>query len=189
MDGAGAAERLGQRLPLAAGAQHINNAGEDLTISQRFAPTTRTPLVTPAWRTCRSFGHQGLGVLPEFIGNFPRLRFGHAASINNALNRATLFTDKLLVERPGMQSLLIKAQRKGDFPGETFFWVEPSQDLRCHPGIFVRANYHYPFPKETPHGGETELLLKFLKSEWETACRMARGVAEKILDKIKPDNG
>jgi hypothetical protein len=95
VNGAGAAEGLGQRLPLAAGAQHINNAGEDLPISQRFASTAGTPLVTQPGRTCRSFGHQGLDVLPEFIGNFPRLSFGHAGSINNVSSRAMLFTDKL----------------------------------------------------------------------------------------------
>lgn len=94
-----------------------------------------------------------------------------------------------LVEKPGMQSLLIKAPRKGEFPGETYLGVEPSLDVRYHPGIFVRANFHYPLPKETLHGGAAELLLKFLKSEWEPACRMARSVAEKILDKIKPDDG
>src|SRR5450432_264524 len=71
----GAAERLGQRLPLASGPQHINNAGEDLPVAQRFAPTTGTPLVMLARPACRRFGNQGFDVLPEFIRNFPRLRF------------------------------------------------------------------------------------------------------------------
>jgi hypothetical protein len=97
MNGTGAAERLGQRLPLAASPQHINNAGEDLTIRQRFASAAGTPLITLAFRTFRGFGHQGLHVLPEFIGNFPRLSFGHANSINTILNHTTLFTDKLLI--------------------------------------------------------------------------------------------
>jgi hypothetical protein len=41
------------------------------------------------------FGHPRLHLLPEFIGNFPRLRFGHAASISTPSNTAILFTDKL----------------------------------------------------------------------------------------------
>jgi hypothetical protein len=93
-----------------------------------------------------------------------------------------------LLEQPGMQSLLIKAQRKGEFPGETYLGIEPSLDSRFHPGIFVRANYHFPFPKETIHSGSAELLLKFLKTDWEQACAKARGVADKVFDKIKPDN-
>jgi hypothetical protein len=95
VDGAGAAERLGQGLPLAAGAQHINNAGKDLPVFHRFAPTTGAPLVTLARPAERRFGHQGLDVFPEVIGNLPRLSFGHAASINTVSNHATLFTDKL----------------------------------------------------------------------------------------------
>ena len=94
-----------------------------------------------------------------------------------------------LVEQPGMQSLLIKAPRKGEFPGEIYLGVEPSLDKRYHPAIFVRSNYHYAMPTGLLHSGATELLLKFLKAEWEPACGMARRVAEKILDKIKPDNG
>lgn len=93
-----------------------------------------------------------------------------------------------LVEQPGMQSLLIKALRKGEFPGEIYLGVEPSLDTRYHPGIFVRSNYHYPLPKDLLQSGAIELLLKFLKAEWEPACGMARRVAEKILDKIKPDD-
>jgi hypothetical protein len=93
-----------------------------------------------------------------------------------------------LVEQPGMQSLMIKALRKGEFEGETLLWVEPSQDKRFHPGIFVRANYSHTFSKESLHAQSTELLTKFLKTEWDSACSMARIVAEKIFDKIKPDN-
>lgn len=93
-----------------------------------------------------------------------------------------------LFEEPGMQSLVIKSQRKGEFRGETLIWVEPSQDQRFHPGIFVRANYSYSLPKESLHTDSTDLLIKFLKSEWDQACSMARNVAEKILDKIKPDD-
>jgi hypothetical protein len=93
-----------------------------------------------------------------------------------------------LFEKPGMQSLLIKTLRKGEFPGEIFIWVEPSQDQRYHPGIFVRANYSYSLPKETIHSDSAEILIKFLKSDWDKARSIVKNVAEKILDKIKPDN-
>jgi hypothetical protein len=91
-----------------------------------------------------------------------------------------------LLERPGMQSLTIKAQRGGDFPGEINVTVEPS--ARYMPGIFVLANYHYSLPKETVHAEGSERLLKFLRAEWNPACEMVRRVADKIFNKIKPDN-
>jgi hypothetical protein len=46
-------------------------------------------------------------MLPEFIGNFPRLSFGHADSINTISNHTTLFTDKLLgiIDDMGLKAL------------------------------------------------------------------------------------
>jgi hypothetical protein len=93
-----------------------------------------------------------------------------------------------LVKAPGMQTLIIKASRDGDFPGEIYLTVEPSMDLKFDPGLFVRCNYHHSFSKDTLHAGSTDLLLKYLKSEWKTACGMARIMANKIFEKIKPDN-
>ncbi len=87
-----------------------------------------------------------------------------------------------LLEQPGMQSLTIKGPRKGEFPGETNVTVEPSAQFS--PGIFVRVNYHYGLPRETVHAGAAEQALKFIKSEWKTACGMARKVAEQIFTKI-----
>jgi hypothetical protein len=83
VNGTGAAEQFGQCLPLAAGAQHINNSGEDLPVSQGLASATRATLVTLVGWTRRRLRNQGLDVPPEFIGYFPRLSFGHAASIYN----------------------------------------------------------------------------------------------------------
>ncbi len=93
-----------------------------------------------------------------------------------------------LFERPGMQSLVIKAPREGGFPGEINIAVEP---LPQYPPwiVVVRSNYHYGLPADSVHVGATELLLTFLKREWDTACGMARRVANTILDKIKPDHG
>lgn len=92
-----------------------------------------------------------------------------------------------LVEQPGMQSLTIKAPRKGEFPGEINVTVEPS--AKFSPGLFVRSNSHYVLPADSVHAGASELLVKFLKTEWNPACDMARRVANTIFDKIKPENG
>jgi len=125
------------------------------------------------------------GINPQAHYRVKDEKFWH--KIGNTLAPKDLVWNEL-VELPGMQSLIIKAQRKGEFAGETLLWVEPSQDKRFHPGIFVRANYSYSLPKESLHAESTEILMKFLKTEWDTACSMARNVAEKILNKIKPDD-
>jgi len=91
-----------------------------------------------------------------------------------------------LLDQPGMRSLTIKAQRRDAFPGEINITVEPS--VKFPPGIFVRSNFHYPLPADSIHAGAAELLLKFLRGEWNTACEMARRVANTIFDKIKPEN-
>ena len=90
------------------------------------------------------------------------------------------------LEKPGMLSLSITAMRQGEFPGQINVRVEPSH--RFQPGLFVQSNYHFPLPREADHSGATELLLKFVKSEWNQACTMPRIVADKIFEKIKPDN-
>jgi hypothetical protein len=57
MDRAGAAEAFGQRLPLAARAQHINNGGENVARRNRFSTAARpTPILAPlllAWVALR----------------------------------------------------------------------------------------------------------------------------------------
>jgi hypothetical protein len=93
-----------------------------------------------------------------------------------------------LVDSPGMQSVTIKAPRKGEFQGEIYLTVEPSMDPRFDPGLFVRSNYHYPLPKETLHSGSTELLMKFIKTEFGKASEMAKVTANKIFEKIRPDD-
>ena len=93
-----------------------------------------------------------------------------------------------LVDSPGMQSITIKAPLRGGFKGEVFLTVEPSMDIRFDPGLYVRSNYHYPLPKETLHSGSTALLMKFIQAEFEIACGMAKVTANKIFEKIRPDN-
>jgi hypothetical protein len=96
-----------------------------------------------------------------------------------------IWNDLKQLEKPGMRSLNITALRTGEFPGQTNITVEPS--LRFPPGLFVQSNYHYPVPAEAIHTTAVELVLKFLKEEWNPACAMARIVANKIFEKIKPD--
>lgn len=90
-----------------------------------------------------------------------------------------------LLEKPGMQSLTIKASRHGEFPGETNVIVEPSV---LPLGIVVRSNYHYGLPRDSTHAGACDLALKFIGAEWKPACGMARKVAEQIFTKIRPEN-
>jgi len=52
----------------------------------------------------------------------------------------------------------------------------------------VLVNYHYSFPQEKIHTLASEYLLKFLRAELNPACEMVRRVADKIFEKIKPDN-
>ena len=85
-----------------------------------------------------------------------------------------------------MQSVTVKAERTGEFPGEINIRVDPSHKFQ--PGLFVLSNYHYQLPADALHSDATELLLKFLKAEWSAACQKARIVADEIFDKIKPDN-
>jgi hypothetical protein len=90
-----------------------------------------------------------------------------------------------LFNKPGMLSLTINAIREGDFPGQTNARVEPS--VRFAPGIFIAVNYHYPVVK-TGEDDSTERVSKFLQSEWDAASKMPKLVAQKIFDKIKPDD-
>lgn len=94
---------------------------------------------------------------------------------------------KELFEQPGMRSLIIEAPQGGEFGGEFNITVEPSPKYPpC--GIVVRSNRHYALPVDMVHAGATELLLRFLKTEWRPACEMAGRVADLIFSKIKPDN-
>ena len=91
-----------------------------------------------------------------------------------------------LVKQPGMQNLTIKALREGEFSGEFNITVEPSTSFPA--AICVRSNCHYGLPKELVHSGGAAMLIRFIESEWNTACAIPRRVANTIFDKIKPDN-
>lgn len=91
-----------------------------------------------------------------------------------------------LLQNPGMKSVTVMSLRTGEFPGETNLTVEPSFDPRFDPGLFVRSNYHYQLPKESTHSGSVDLLVRFLKSEYETGLQFARKTASMVFEKIKP---
>jgi hypothetical protein len=70
--------------------------------------------------------------------------------------------------------------------GDLVHGVEPS--MLFSPGIYIRTNYHYSLPPEAAHGQGTEALLRFIKAEWSPACEMSHRVADKIFEKIRPDD-
>jgi hypothetical protein len=123
------------------------------------------------------------GINPGVHYSIANLDYWH--KIGHTLAPKDLVWNNLL-EQPGMQSLTIKAPRKGEFPGEINVTVEPS--AKFPPGLFVRVNYHFGLSPETVHAGAAEQALKFVRAEWKSASGMARKVAEEIFGKIKADN-
>lgn len=125
------------------------------------------------------------GINSHAFYSIPSRAFWHKIG-NTLVPKQPIWSE--LVESPGMQSVIIKAPHGGDFRGEMYLTVEPSQDPRFDPGLYVRSNYHFPFPNATLHAGSTELLLKFIKSEFEKAIELAKITANKIFEKIRPDD-
>jgi hypothetical protein len=79
VNGAGAAETLGQRLPLATGAQHIDHGRENLARRDGFAPAARPPpILASAFRSGKARWQERFDPRPQGIGDFPRLSFRHA---------------------------------------------------------------------------------------------------------------
>jgi hypothetical protein len=85
----------------------------------------------------------------------------------------------------GMQNLIIKAPRKGDYPGEINITVQPS--TRYKPGVSILVNWHYDVRTDLKQTGGADAIRAFIHSEWDSVCRQARRVAEKIFEKIKPN--
>jgi hypothetical protein len=83
MDGTAAAKTIGQRLPLTARAQDIDNRREDLPRRDRFSPATDQPAITSSrppfsWIV---LGQERLRLGPEFIRDFPRLHCRHGLNL------------------------------------------------------------------------------------------------------------
>ena len=89
MDGAAAAKIIGERLPLTARAQDIDNRREDLSRRDRFPPATSQPAITASrsplpWIV---LGQERLRFGPEFIRDFPRLHRRHGQNLRMRRNR------------------------------------------------------------------------------------------------------
>ena len=151
--------------------RNISNAErmQDL-IRRTFALLSHTPITA-------------CGINPHVQYSVGNVDYWH--KIGHTLAPKGLIWNELL-ETPGMQSLTVKAPRKGEYPGEINVTVEPS--VKHPPGIFLKVNYHYSLPPEVVHAGSAELLLKFIEADWKPACGMARKVAEHIFTQIKPDH-
>jgi len=78
MNGAGAAETLGQSLPLAAGAEHIHDGGKNIARRHRFASAARPPAEPALALGARiASRQQRLDPRPKPVGYFPRLDSRH----------------------------------------------------------------------------------------------------------------
>jgi hypothetical protein len=86
MQGAGAAKRAGQCLPLNAGAQHIDDARKDLSRCHGFAPAANAPPIGPAFIALSPW-NQRFHFSPKLIGNFPRFDLSHAGNQILLVNR------------------------------------------------------------------------------------------------------
>ncbi len=92
---------------------------------------------------------------------------------------------KDLYPNPGMRSLSIISKKEGDFTVQTTVIVEPS--LRIMPGLFILANHHFDVPDDHTGHTSSELIRRFIESEWNAALADARRVAKKIFESIQPD--
>lgn len=139
-------------------------------LRQTFSRLSHTPIVA-------------CGINPQIHYLVGNVAYWH--KIGHTLAPKELVWNDLL-EKPGMQSLIIKAPRVGEFSGEINVTVEPS--AKHAPGLFVKVNYHYGLDRQDVHGGAARQVLRFVEAEWKTACGMARKVAERIFTKIEPDH-
>ena len=107
--------------------------------------------------------------------------------VGHALAPKELVWDEVL-EKPGMDTLVVKGVRGGDFPGEVNVTVAPSKPpSKFKHGLFVSSNYHYPVPRHGSGTPRSELVVPFIENEWKSALEQARRVAYRIFDKIKTD--
>jgi hypothetical protein len=92
-----------------------------------------------------------------------------------------------VLEKPGMQTLVMKGERGGDFPGEVNVTVAPSNNPKMPHGLFISSNFHYPVPRNESGTPRSECVVPFVEREWKMALEQARRVAYRIFDKIKKD--
>ncbi|MEQ1850481.1 MAG: hypothetical protein ABMA01_02705 [Chthoniobacteraceae bacterium] len=92
-----------------------------------------------------------------------------------------------VLEKPGMETLVVKGTRGGEFPGEVNVTVAPSKNPKMPHGLFVRSNFHFPVPRNESGTPRSELVVPYVQKEWKSALEQARRVAYRIFDKIKKE--
>jgi len=97
VNGAGAAETLGERLPLTTGAEHIDDGGKNLARRNRLAPAARPTVILASGSQARiALRQKWFDARPERVGNFPRWSGRHGAIMGETQKQVNyLFTDKL----------------------------------------------------------------------------------------------
>lgn len=93
---------------------------------------------------------------------------------------------KPLLADPRTQSVSIKQEREGEFPGVINITVEPSQ--RYYPGIYIRTNWHYALTAEQQAENSAAKIILYLQGAWSEACSQAKTVAEAIFSNVSDDN-
>ena len=122
------------------------------------------------------------GINPQAHYRIETAKYWH--KIGHVLAPKELIWDDLFDES-GLLSLAIQAPRLGPYPGEANITVEPSDQIK--PGIAVRVNTHYGVPEEGQQTGASA-VQQFITNECEKALGEARRVADKILQKIRPND-
>jgi hypothetical protein len=92
-----------------------------------------------------------------------------------------------VLEKPGMETLVIKGVRGGEFPGEVNVTVAPSKNPKMPRGLFVSSNFHFPVPRNESGTPRSECVVPFMEKEWKSALEQARRVAYRIFSEIKTD--
>ncbi|MDB6151696.1 MAG: hypothetical protein JWL90_149, partial [Chthoniobacteraceae bacterium] len=92
-----------------------------------------------------------------------------------------------VLEKPGMESLVIKGTRGGEFPGDVNVTVAPSKHPKMPQGLFISSNFHYAVPRNESGTPRSECVLSFIEAEWKNALEQACCVADRIFDQIKKD--
>lgn len=93
-----------------------------------------------------------------------------------------------LLQKPGMATMMIKGKLTGNFAGDINVTVAPSApSTKFTYGLFISSNYHFSVPQDDSPTPQTERVIKFIQETWKPALEMARSVAYRILEQIKPD--
>lgn len=92
-----------------------------------------------------------------------------------------------VMEKPGMQTLVIKGVRGGEFPGEVNVTVAPSKGSKMLYGLFVGSNFHFPVPRNESDTPRSEQVVPYVETEWKNALEQARRVAYRVFSQIPRD--